>query len=216
MTDVTQTSSAQLRPGGHWRNWVGNQSFIARHKAEPGSEDELAALVREASRQNLSIRVAGSGHSFTPIVATSGLLLSLKNMQGLVSADLDRKRVVVRAGTRIGDGLVTATVARLGSQGKMADDDLICSPPVSACDHPARRLALCAFHAQLSRRRRSARGARSGCLLRDGAAMGFEVRAVVRPRTSPSTPAANFAMASRRDGRDDCGPAVLALARGRR
>ena len=103
MTDVTQTSSAQLGPGGHWRNWVGNQSFIARHKAEPGSEDELAALVREASRQNLSIRVAGSGHSFTPVVATSGLLLSLTNMQGLVSADLDRKRVIVRAGTRIGD-----------------------------------------------------------------------------------------------------------------
>jgi len=71
--------------------------------AEPSSEDELAALVREASRQDLSIRVAGSGHSFTPIVATSGLLLSLKNMQGLVSTDLDRKRVVVRAGTRIGD-----------------------------------------------------------------------------------------------------------------
>ena len=103
MVGVTQTSSAQLGPGGHWRNWVGNQSFITRHKAEPGSEDELAALVREASRQNLSIRVASSGHSFTPIVATSGLLLSLTNMQGLVSADLDRKRVVVRAGTRIGD-----------------------------------------------------------------------------------------------------------------
>jgi FAD/FMN-containing dehydrogenase len=103
MTDVRQTSSPQLGQGGHWRNWVGNQSFIARHKAEPRSEDELAALVREASRQNLSIRVAGSGHSFTPIVASSGLLLSLKNMQGLVSADLDRKRVVVRAGARIGD-----------------------------------------------------------------------------------------------------------------
>ncbi len=96
---------SQLARGGHWRNWVGNQSFIARHMAEPSSEDELASLVqdKEASRENLSIRVAGSGHSFTPIVATSGLLLSLKNMQGLVSADLDRKRVVVRAGTRIGD-----------------------------------------------------------------------------------------------------------------
>ena len=103
MTDVTQMSAARLGPGGHWRNWVGNQSFIARHKGEPGSEDELAALVCEASRQNLSIRVAGSGHSFTPVVATSGLLLSLKNMHGLVSTDLDRKRVVVRAGTRIGD-----------------------------------------------------------------------------------------------------------------
>ena len=56
----------------------------------------------------------------------------------------------------------------------MAHDDLVCPPPVSPCDHPARRLALCAFHAQLSRRRRSARGARSGCLLRNGAAMGLE------------------------------------------
>src|ERR1700727_2495394 len=103
MTDVTPMSPPQLGPSGHWRNWVRNQSCIARHMAAPASEDELAALVHEASRQNLSIRVAGSGHSFTPVVATSGLLLSLKNMQGLVSADLDRKRVVVRAGTRIGD-----------------------------------------------------------------------------------------------------------------
>jgi hypothetical protein len=39
-----------------------------------------------------------------------------------------------------------------------------------------------------SRRRRSARGARSGCLLRNGAAMGIEIRADVRPRTSPRTP----------------------------
>src|SRR5260370_11762380 len=102
MNDVRR-SSARLGQGGHWRNWVGNQSFIARHKAEPGSEDELAALVHEASRQDLSMRVAGSGHSFTPVVATSGLLLSLKNLRGLVSADLDRRRVVVRAGTKIGD-----------------------------------------------------------------------------------------------------------------
>jgi putative transposase len=36
---------------------------------------------------------------------------------------------------------------------------------------------------------------------------GLEIRAVVRPRTSPPTPTANGAVASRRDGRDDCGPA---------
>src|SRR5271167_4116464 len=76
----------------------------------------------------------------------------------------------------------------------MAHDDLVCPPPVSACDHPPRRLAVCAFHAQLSRRRRSACGARSGYLLRNGAAMGFEVWAVVRPRASPSTPTANIAL----------------------
>jgi hypothetical protein len=44
--------------------------------------------------------------------------------------------------------------------------------------------------------------------------MGLEVWAVVRVRTSPSTPAANVDVASRRDGRDDCGHTVLALARG--
>src|SRR5271170_4917043 len=103
MNDVPQTPSARLGPGGHWRNWVGNQSFIARHIAEPASENELAPLVHEAGRQNLPIRVAGFGHSFTPVVATSGMLLSLKTMQGLVRADPDRERVVVRAGTRIGD-----------------------------------------------------------------------------------------------------------------
>ena len=91
----------------------------------------------------------------------------------------------------------------------MADDDFAGCP---ARDHPARRVALCAFHAQLSRRRRSARRAWAGCLLRNGATVDLEVRAIVRSRTAPSTPSANVAMASRRDGRSDCGPSVLAVA----
>jgi FAD/FMN-containing dehydrogenase len=99
----SQAGPVALGAGGHWRNWVGNQSFVARHKAEPASEDELAALVHEAAQRDLSVRVAGSGHSFTPIVATSGLLLSLAKMQGIVAVDQARKRVTVRAGTRIGD-----------------------------------------------------------------------------------------------------------------
>jgi FAD/FMN-containing dehydrogenase len=92
-----------LGPGGHWRNWVGNQSFVARHMAKPTSEDELAATVAAATRQGLGVRAAGSGHSFTPVVATSGLLLSLERHTGVVAVDQARKRVAVKAGTRIGD-----------------------------------------------------------------------------------------------------------------
>ena len=103
MSDASQARPAQLGAGGHWRNWVGNQSFVARHKGEPASETELAALVAAAARENLPVRVAGSGHSFTPVVATSGLLLSLENLRGIVGADLATRRVTVRAGTRIGD-----------------------------------------------------------------------------------------------------------------
>jgi FAD/FMN-containing dehydrogenase len=102
MTDNSQ-AAIELGAGGHWRNWVGNQSFVARHKGEPASEDELAGLMREAARRNLDVRVAGSGHSFTPVVATSGLLLSLKNMQGVIGVDHARKRVTVAAGMKIGD-----------------------------------------------------------------------------------------------------------------
>jgi len=103
MNRASPSTPVRLGAGGHWRNWVGNQSFVARHKGEPASEDELAALVSQASRENLGVRVAGSGHSFTPVVATPGLLLSLKNLQGLVGVDRERKRVTVRAGTKIGD-----------------------------------------------------------------------------------------------------------------
>ena len=92
-----------LATGGHWRNWVGNQSFIAKHIGRPGSEDELAAMVGEAAGSGLGVRCAGSGHSFTPVVATSGLLLSLDGMQGVLAINHDAKRVTVAAGTRIGD-----------------------------------------------------------------------------------------------------------------
>ncbi len=103
MSETSRSTPVRLGAGGHWRNWVGNQSFVARHMGEPASEDELAAMVAQAAREHLPVRVAGSGHSFTPVVATSGLLLSLKAMQGVVGADLTRKRVAVRAGTKIGD-----------------------------------------------------------------------------------------------------------------
>ena len=52
--------------------------------------------------------------------------------------------------TRI--GFVTRTVASFRLAVRMADDDLVCPPPIFSRNHPARRLALCSFHAQLSRR----------------------------------------------------------------
>jgi DDE domain len=70
----------------------------------------------------------------------------------------------------------------------VADDDLVCPPPVPACDHPARRVGLRPIDAQLSRRRGFTRGARSGCLLRNGATMGLEVRPSIRPRTRRRRP----------------------------
>ncbi|HEV7318043.1 MAG TPA: D-arabinono-1,4-lactone oxidase [Ensifer sp.] len=90
-----------LQAGGHWRNWVGNQSCIVRNRGAPESEAALSEMVREATSQGLNVRCAGSGHSFTPVALTSGLQLTLSAMQGVVNIDQARKRVAVKAGTTI-------------------------------------------------------------------------------------------------------------------
>jgi FAD/FMN-containing dehydrogenase len=86
-----------------WQNWVGNQSFSPSEQAAPTSEDEVATLVADARRRGLPVRVAGAGHSFTPVVATDGLLLDLRGLGGIRSVDADRRRVVVGPATTIGE-----------------------------------------------------------------------------------------------------------------
>ena len=82
-----------------WTNWVGNQSCAPEAVATPASEDEVAELVAAAS----AVRVAGAGHSFTPVVLTDGLLLDLRKLGGIRSIDADRRRVVVGPATTIGE-----------------------------------------------------------------------------------------------------------------
>jgi FAD/FMN-containing dehydrogenase len=86
-----------------WTNWVGNQSFRPAEHAAPTSEDEVAALVADATRRGLSVRPAGAGHSFTPVVETDGLLLDVRGLGGIRSIDPDRHRVVVGPATTIGE-----------------------------------------------------------------------------------------------------------------
>jgi FAD/FMN-containing dehydrogenase len=86
-----------------WTNWVGNQSFTPSAQAAPTSEGEVATLVADAARRGLPVRAAGAGHSFTPVVATEGLLLDLRGLGGIRSIDADRRRVVVGPSTTIGE-----------------------------------------------------------------------------------------------------------------
>ncbi|MFL5927889.1 MAG: D-arabinono-1,4-lactone oxidase [Gaiellaceae bacterium] len=108
-------TSAEAR----WTNWVGNQSCAPARLAVPASEDETAALVARATEHGVGVRVAGAGHSFTPVVATDGLLLDLCRLRGIRSIDGERRRVVAGPATTIGEfgvPLWDAGVA-LGNQG---------------------------------------------------------------------------------------------------
>src|SRR5215472_17263247 len=82
-----------------WRNWSGSVECAPAQLAMPTTEAEIAALV--AARPPGGVRVAGTGHSFTPLCATNGTLLSLDGMQGLIEADAAAGMATFLAGTKI-------------------------------------------------------------------------------------------------------------------
>jgi FAD-linked oxidoreductase len=65
----------------------------------PRSIDELATAVSECGRVGRHLRVAGSGHSFTPLVLSNDLLISLEEMQGIDSIDTEGGTVTILGGT---------------------------------------------------------------------------------------------------------------------
>ena len=95
--------TASLGIPGIWVNWVGNQACSPRHMAHPATEDEVRRIVADAAAQRLTVRAAGAGHSFTPVVATDGVLLDLDALRGITRIGRETRCVTVRGGTRISE-----------------------------------------------------------------------------------------------------------------
>jgi len=85
----------------HWSNWSGSVKSQPRQIVRPRDIDELARLVREYGREGRHARVAGAGHSFTPIAQSDDVLLSLDEMQGIESVDTENQTAVVWGGTKL-------------------------------------------------------------------------------------------------------------------
>ncbi|MCX6526508.1 MAG: FAD-binding protein [Actinobacteria bacterium] len=86
-----------------WKNWAGNQIAHPLSIEKPRSDEELLATVVSARERGETVKVVGSGHSFTSIALTQGRLVSLENMSGIVGVDTEAQRVTVRAGTTLAD-----------------------------------------------------------------------------------------------------------------
>lgn len=83
---------------GTYRNWSGDR----RHRAswsQPETEEEVAALIREAS----AVRIVGSGHSFNDGLICSEATMSLDRLSGIVSIDEQKRQATVWGGTRLRD-----------------------------------------------------------------------------------------------------------------
>lgn len=84
-----------------WTNWGRSASAEPARIVRPRSVAEVVDAVRDAAERGLAVKAVGAGHSFTDIAATSGVLLQLDALSGILAVDAATKRVRVAAGTRL-------------------------------------------------------------------------------------------------------------------
>jgi FAD-linked oxidoreductase len=86
-----------------WCNWAGEQRCRPAAIERPRSRTELLTAVGRAAEGGHRIRVAGSGHSFTDIACTEGLMLRLEGLDRVLDADRESGLVKVEAGIVLGE-----------------------------------------------------------------------------------------------------------------
>jgi FAD-linked oxidoreductase len=84
-----------------WSNWAGDQRCEPAAVERPSRVEEVVGAVERAVAARRGVRVAGSGHSFTPAVLTDATLLSLDRMGALLDADPGSGLVRAEAGIRL-------------------------------------------------------------------------------------------------------------------
>jgi len=84
-----------------WKNWSGYVECPQTPVRTPGDAAQLAQLLADAARDGQPVRVVGAGHSFSPLVASDGVIVSLDGMQGIVDVDASTNVARVQAGTRL-------------------------------------------------------------------------------------------------------------------
>lgn len=92
-----------ISPRGTWRNWAGNYSRQPAVIERPETVSGVVTALERAAARRQSFKVVGGSHSFTDIAATDGVLATLDNYAGLISADAQTGLARFKAGTRLRD-----------------------------------------------------------------------------------------------------------------
>jgi FAD-linked oxidoreductase len=67
----------------------------------PRNVEEVIEIVQRASREGKTVRVAGSGHSFTDLVKTNQMIVSLDHLNRVLEVDTRTREATVQAGKRL-------------------------------------------------------------------------------------------------------------------
>ena len=86
-----------------WQNWAGNQAAAPARVITPRSAGEVAEAITLAALDGLSVRMTGSGHSFTPVAVTTGVMLRPGGLRAVRAVDTAAREITVEAGCRLRD-----------------------------------------------------------------------------------------------------------------
>ncbi|MDN4163515.1 D-arabinono-1,4-lactone oxidase [Nocardioides abyssi] len=86
-----------------WSNWSGLEHARPSRVVRPGDTAGIVAEVERARERRSTVKMVGTGHSFTGIAAPEQTMLVPSGMAGIVSVDREAMTVTALAGTRLQD-----------------------------------------------------------------------------------------------------------------
>ena len=95
-----------------WRNWSGLETARPSRVEEPADVAAVVAAVERARTERSTVKMVGTGHSFTAITAPEAVLLTPQRLNGIVAVDRDAGTVTALAGTPL--TVLNAGLERLG------------------------------------------------------------------------------------------------------
>lgn len=110
--------AAASTPPAEWQNWSGGQKARPASLLYPDSEEALATAILTATAP---VRAVGGSHSFSPVVATPGTIISLEALNGMVAHDPKTLTATFWAGTRVA---ATGPVLKAVGQGLLNEADI--------------------------------------------------------------------------------------------
>ncbi len=86
-----------------WTTWSGLSTAHPTQEVSPHDPGEVVDAVVAARHQHLRVKMPGSGHSFSDIALTDGLMLRPGSLRGIVGVDQDAMTVTALAGTTLAE-----------------------------------------------------------------------------------------------------------------
>lgn len=82
-----------------WRNWAGLESSRPERVEDPADTAAIVAAVERARAEGSTVKMVGTGHSFTAISAPGHTMLRPTHLGGILSVDREAMTVTALAGT---------------------------------------------------------------------------------------------------------------------